>query len=865
MKKMNYFIKGIFSIVLLSLLVVTSISSYGQKDVEKKEMLKYSDKVQLEKMRSKFSQKYIKEKQKAKEMAKEKGWFIRKKLEDGTIIELQRIDEKGNPVYYSTHNVNAAKTLSTNEVWEGSDSGLDLTGKGIEIGEWDGGAALKTHQEFIEEIDGSRIIVKDNSSSSDHSTHVAGTMIGAGVNSDAKGMASEGSILSYDYNNDISEMIEAGMEEGLLLSNHSYGRLAGYFSSSGGSWSWAGDTEISTEEDYGFGFYGEGAMIYDSIAHELPYYLIVKSSGNDHGQGPADGDHQIDGGNNGYDCIGWVGNAKNILTVGAVKALENGYTGNPSDVEIADFSSRGPSDDGRIKPDIVGNGVQLYSASNMGTDIYRYMSGTSMSAPNVTGSLALLQEHWNETQNLFMRSATLKGLAIHTADEAGANDGPDYKFGWGLMNTREAARVISERNVHSFIRENTLKEGNSKTLEVNATGDEPLVVTMVWTDPAGTPPEPALDPRDTMLVNDLDVTVTNGSNDYYPYKLDPENPAQAAETGDNDVDNVEKVVVESPDADTYTISIEHEGALKNGEQDYSLIVTGIQSDFSPETQKAYEIGQDTAKVDAKIHTNTKLSVSEKGIVYNTSGEPNISDSVAANGSGTGSFTTTLYNLTPYKKYYARAYAKTSQGVIYGNTKTFTTLPWQIDAKADSLLNPVKTISVGQEKIRFKVKNIGFDTIQNLDVEWQIDSEFKDTSTWTGTLPQDSSAEISVGPYNFPSKGVYNFSVNILNVNNTEDPYKKNDTIKGQVEVIRKGELFEDFESSDFLPRGWSETADANNWQRASSDFDVQIEGHDAIIGQKSGDPKEKLITPKLSINDTTPDLEFTVAGLNNTY
>ena len=186
-----------------------------------------------------------------------------------------------------------------------------------------------------------------------------------------------------------------------------------------------------------FGFYDTQARDWDQIASDAPGYLICKSAGNDRGDGPTGGEYPQDGP---YDCIGNAGTAKNVFTVAAVEDIPGGYT-QPSDVVMSSFSSWGPCDDGRIKPDISANGVALYSTDDDNNTDYQSLSGTSMSAPSATGSLILLQQHFqnlNGSGNL-MSAATLKNLVIHTADEAGPDPGPDYMFGWGLMNTYTAA------------------------------------------------------------------------------------------------------------------------------------------------------------------------------------------------------------------------------------------------------------------------------------------------------------------------------------------------------------------------------------------------------------------------------------------
>jgi len=270
------------------------------------------------------------------------------------------------------------------------------------------------------------------------------------------------------------------------------------------------------------------------------------------------------------------GNAKNILLVGAVNDVPN-YT-QPSDVVMTTFSSWGPTDDGRIKPDVVGNGASLYSTDDGADDDYTTLSGTSMSSPNVTGTLALLQQHYQSTHSSSsMYAATLKGLVIHSANEAGQTAGPDYMFGWGLVNAEEAGRLISlDSYGNDVIDEQVLSNGSTYTRTINSNGTSPIKVTICWTDPAGTPvTSNYLNNRTPMLVNDLDLKITKGGTTYYPWKLDPDNPANAATNlTENNVDNVEQVYIASPSQESYTIEVSHDGTLSGGSQAFSIIVSG---------------------------------------------------------------------------------------------------------------------------------------------------------------------------------------------------------------------------------------------------------------------------------------------------
>lgn len=531
-------------------------------------------------------------------LSKQKGWPLTIKGRRGRIAILRSVDAKGNPLYIATcDNIISAATIGTNQLWPGGNTGLSLNGSSAsvkgKIAEWDEAKPRPTHVELT-----GRVTQMDNASSiSDHSTHVAGTMIATGVNPLAKGMAfATQQLLAYDFNNDNSEM--AGAASGLLVSNHSYGSIAGwYYDTDFNRWEFwgnAGDTA-----DYKFGNYSSDAQEWDNIAYNAPQYLIVKAASNNRGEtGPLVGQpywRYNSGGvmasagnrpagissNDGYDCIPTSGCAKNVLVVGAANPIPGGYS-SVNDVVMSDFSSWGPTDDGRIKPDVVADGVNVLSCVGTSDNAYDTYSGTSMATPATTGSLLLLQEYYAKLHSgKFMRSATLKGIAIHTADEAGPADGPDFTFGYGLLNIKKAAAlitadtsVIHDQQIYEDSLSNASK--NSFTVNIVASGKGPLVATISWTDPAGTPVTTnLLNNRTKMLVNDLDLRITSGSSTWMPYVLDYTNPGNAATTGDDALNNVEKIVVNNPvPGQTYTITVTHKGTLARGGQAYSLLVSG---------------------------------------------------------------------------------------------------------------------------------------------------------------------------------------------------------------------------------------------------------------------------------------------------
>lgn len=552
-------------ITKLLLLTILLSFSFASAQVE-------TDLDALKLLKDKYAAQYKLNKAKAIKWAQANGWPVRKVYEDGTTIEIQRIDAQGKPVYFSTENLNAANTISTDEVWSGGSAGLSLDGTGITLGEWDGGAVLGTHQELT-----GRITQEDSpSGTSDHATHVAGTMIASGVEANAKGMSGAALLRAWDYNDDVTEMSAAASS--LIVSNHSYGRICGWNSF---GITWHGDASIDPDEDWKFGYYTEeDSKAYDDIAYSAPYYLIVASAGNDRGNDPLFASHPEGDGvvNGGYDTVGPAKCAKNILTVAAVEDIPSGWQ-QATDVVMSSFSSWGPTDDGRIKPDISANGVSLYSSSNSGNSSYTTFSGTSMASPNMSGSLGLLHQHYsNLSSGATMRAATIKGLVLHTADEAGDHPGPDYRFGWGLANVKRAAELISDVYVdqtNHTMQETVLNNNGTYSIQVTSDGSKPLRVTICWTDPSGTPVMPVTqaDPTDLMLVNDLDLRITSNGTTYAPWVLDPANWSNAATTGDNFRDNVEQVYIASPAAGTYTITVNHKGTLANP-QAFSLLMSG---------------------------------------------------------------------------------------------------------------------------------------------------------------------------------------------------------------------------------------------------------------------------------------------------
>ncbi len=508
------------------------------------------------------------------------------------------------PRFLKTSALEAAQTVGANQLWPGSATGLNLTGLNVNLGVWDGGHVDSSHLELT-----GRVTFGDSASVAEHATFVGGIMIGTGIDPLAIGMAPEATIKSFEWTSDTSEMATQAAA-GMTLSNHSYGNVAGWEEDllGDGKWAWAGDPSISTTEDWSFGFYGAESKDFDKVAYNAPFYLPVFAASNDRFDGPTTtvnhwewntntGKWQLtnasrprDGGSTGFDTLPEGGQtAKNLLVVGAIKPITPFYT-SYADVTLAGFSSCGPTDDGRIKPDLVAAGVNIYSTDP--NNKYATGSGTSFSTPNTSGALALLvQEYRSLHAGANPRASMLKAVAIETANQATQNLGPSYQFGWGVLNVRDAALLIAaDARSKRHLFDATLNSGGTYTQTVVCDGTKPLRVTICWTDPAGNPPGASLNPTNHMLVNDLDLRVTSNGTTFKPWVLNPVTPYEAATTGDNNRDNVEQVYIAAPPAGTYTISVTAKATLKpSGSQVFSVVSSG-NNDATPGFAAMYSNG-----------------------------------------------------------------------------------------------------------------------------------------------------------------------------------------------------------------------------------------------------------------------------------
>jgi len=542
--------------------------------------------------------------------------------------------------------ISADELWPTNSApWPSSSTGRDLTGTDVILGMWEVDGGVNTnHAEF-----GGRVLQMDVVTNlSSHATGVAGSMAAQGdyislpsipPGSVARGVAFEAYVDGYDTMDFAPEIASASVDTtnspGLRLSNHSYGvpsawdrDYIGYFWYQGGwgyfptNW-WVWRQHPAFYEDPTCGLYfpdvsgGWGsAQLDEFLSSQAPRHLMVYSAGNDRFHGPGqrsfyffeydevwylvndppeeDKDWRIgDGGTYGFDTVKPPGTSKNVLTVGSVMDVYHDVGGNlhwgfasNSTVTLSSFSGCGPTDDGRIKPDIVAVGQADPAVRSYGivtpdhTGGYTNYSGTSFAAPSVTAGLGLcLQRRSQLFPNLdpmldAWRSSTLQVLAIHTADDI-LNPGPDYQSGWGLFNAVSAVKQVEldaqdGRGTHLKELELAVGATNSWLVDLD---DSPFKVTIAWTDPPGIPTGIHDDPT-PMLVNNLDLWVESedGMDIYRPWVLDPDlinqsesNRNANATTGIDDRNNVEQVFIANPTPGLYRIVIAHAGGTSGGQ------------------------------------------------------------------------------------------------------------------------------------------------------------------------------------------------------------------------------------------------------------------------------------------------------------
>lgn len=386
-----------------------------------------------------------------------------------------------------------------------ADGGRGLNGEGVTIGHGDN-ADLQAHADFS-----GRLINRNASPFNAHGVHTAGILTGAGnMNERYRGYAPKATVISQSFSGIIAHTPTYVQDYGMVITNNSYGNII--------------------ECEYN-GTYDLTSRILDQQSLDYPSLLHVFSAGNS--------------GNNtctpyppGYRTVlGGFQVAKNIITVGATN--DSGTIGG--------FSSRGPALDGRVKPEILAMGQNV--TSTWPTNSYITNNGTSMSAPAVSGGLALLYQRYRQLHNgANPKNGLMKAILCNGATDRG-NAGPDFLYGFGGMNLLRCVEAL-EAN-HFFTGNSTQGATTLHTIPVPANTAQ-LKVLLYWND------LPASVISTKNLVHDLDLEVVDPSgNVVQPLILDTAIAQlnKPAITGADHVNNMEQVIIKTPMAGSYTIRV----------------------------------------------------------------------------------------------------------------------------------------------------------------------------------------------------------------------------------------------------------------------------------------------------------------------
>jgi subtilisin family serine protease len=479
-------------------------------------------------------------------------------------------------------------------------------GRTVKAAVFDEGAVLDTHQEFRQGAE-VRVTKKTQKPAMDHPTEVASVMAAWGEDFAAMGIARAMRLDSYDWDRDLDNLKQTANQ--IQVSNHSYVPPAGWYPV-GNDWRWYGDPTVDKRRDAQFGKYTEQVAHLDQILVDNPHLLTFVASGNarnlqlpktspflhkyrpDPSNGPGnwvdsqDARDSNDAIHGGCDTIAGLGLAKNAICVGAGVGTDE--MNDP--IQVDSYSSWGPADDGRIKPDLIAIGDRVHVATDGARDAYTNVQGSSFAAPAVAAVGALLAEfYWKRISNGVgdrPPAALIKALLIHTARDAG-RPGPDPETGWGLVNTMEAGRVIDGVEAGQILKYDEVGAGKKKEYTYtrpDALGQR-VRVTLVWSDPAAPANTKGLDDTTSTLVNDLDVELIapGGATHYQPYSLNRSNPRNQPTTKDpNRIDNVEVIDIDAEHLDDvdpargkWTIRVRAERLAEGKPQRFALIVSAM--------------------------------------------------------------------------------------------------------------------------------------------------------------------------------------------------------------------------------------------------------------------------------------------------
>ncbi|QNL21923.1 S8 family serine peptidase [Hyphobacterium sp. CCMP332] len=426
--------------------------------------------------------------------------------------------DEGKAENFTARTLHRSNTINTSYL-----GGKKYDGSGVSVMMQDDGG-IGPHIDFKGRVDQS--LASITGSNGDHGDHVAGTFMGSG-NLDPLGAGMAPGVFGHIAGN--------------LNSNYNF--VPGLFTN---------DSVVITTKSYSNGCNAGYTTLTEQLDNQVVTYdplVHVFSAGNSNGSNCGYGAGSQWGNITGGHKVG-----KNVITVANLNFTDN----------ISSSSSRGPAADGRIKPDISAKGSSVYSTIE--NYDYGLKSGTSMSCPGVTGILAQLYHAYRDHNGgANPNSALMKAIALNTAEDLG-NPGPDYIFGWGRINAKEAYKVIENKNYLDSV----ISNGDSVSHILNIPNNVSRVKIMLyWKDPAASVSS-VFD-----LVNDLDLKVTDpGASLHLPLVLDPTPNSTSlnfpATPGIDNLNNMEQVVIDQPSTGSYEIKI-NGTMVPQGPQEYYIV------------------------------------------------------------------------------------------------------------------------------------------------------------------------------------------------------------------------------------------------------------------------------------------------------
>lgn len=433
----------------------------------------------------------------------------------------EQIDAPGEP-----ENLPGLTDHRSNNILTSYSSGLKYDGTGVTV-------MLQDNSMLDDHIDYKGRFTDINSQQAgDHGEHCGGTIAGAGnIDPIAKGMAPGADVLVYDWNNNNYNdvpTIHASSNVTVTSKSYSNGVNAGY-------------TTLAQQ--------------LDQQVRQMPDLIHVFSAGNSNGSGSTAAGSQW------FNITGGHKAGKNVVTVANLTV---------EDV-INSSSSRGPCEDGRIKPDISAVGTNVYSTIDPNT--YGAKTGTSMSCPGVAGVITQLNHAYKDLNgNVNPPSGLIKAAILNTADEVG-NPGPDFIYGWGRINARRAYDLISNNNYIT----GSISNGGNNTHNITVpAGTDQLRVMVLWMDYEGAvSASPA-------LVNNINMSVTDPTpTNYNPWVLNAAPNAttlsQPATRGIDNLNNMEQVTIDNPQAGTHVVNVDGV-SIPQGPQTYYVVYEFVTDD-----------------------------------------------------------------------------------------------------------------------------------------------------------------------------------------------------------------------------------------------------------------------------------------------